>query len=87
MVATYKISATISNTDNAEALATLTYFKDNYSTKIRYVQVVGENKEVHYELEETAYADMITTITALITEFGEVRMPNWYINFSEELIP
>lgn len=66
----YQVSGEVTSVDDVEMLAVLEWLKDNYGTEINNAQAIGKTKQVIFNLTMSSFADAVTTITALKTQFG-----------------
>lgn len=66
----FQITGNITSADDAEMLAALEWFKDNYGLKVTSAQARGSTKEIQFGLVESTFVDAVSTITALKTQFS-----------------
>ncbi len=79
----YNIRGKITNTDNNEMLATLTYLKDNFASSIKYAEATGDTKEVQFLLIDLNYDSAIGHITSLLTEYND-RFIDWNLTYQKQ---
>lgn len=78
----YQITGRITSANNTEMLDALLWLKDNYGTKIHSGQGTKSTKIITFDVIEPTFNDNVTTIVALIAQFGE-RLEEWRFTMSQ----
>lgn len=66
----FQIHGNITSVNDAEMLSALEWLKNNYGPKIHSAQGTGSTKEIQFGLLEATFAEAVTAITALKTQFS-----------------
>ena len=66
----------------------LTFSKqEKENIELTYDHIWEFQKDVSFNLNIPLYADMVTAITDLISEFTEIRMSDWNIDYVTDVVP
>ena len=66
----FQIYGKVQELDDAGLLVTMQWLATNYTAKIHGAQAIGAQKVVTFTIMETVYANAVTTLQAMQTQFG-----------------
>ena len=71
----------IGHTSDAQKLATLVYFRENYIGTIVYTTVIGDSEEIVFQLKETDYDRAVALVVDLKAHFTTALHTGWELRY------
>jgi hypothetical protein len=78
-MAEYMTEYKITNADDTEMLAALEWIKDNHAAKVHSAHGDGKTKVITLTMIDTTFADAVTSVTAIKTQFTTRLADDWSV--------